>query len=260
VADPKHIDTVFLVGSGAEEGSWDPVCEAIRSLDIEGLGSPKTVWGGEAANTYFCLLVTGLRQTYLAGFPEAEKIRPAFEEAHRTLKRRIADCLRAGCKENRMRLRPEFVETARTFWSVGSCAFLTTNWDPLLKNWVASHGGPADRVKNLHGEIDDPDHLLMPSEMMQECYRKPEDELVMTGLAKKWGAFEAARRLVIYGHSLSPLESGLLLTLFMGFSKAPGGEILIVNRKGEMERVAERLTPLLPPDHKWRLIFKTVGA
>ena len=260
----ETIDTVYLIGTGAESNPWEAVLKAISGLEMRGLGDPTQVTKAEGAVTYFRALVHGRREALrMASMPGMKRQDKAvFDKAYRdltkahvALKKEIAENLRAARAGGSMKLRDGFLSyvTARP----GTRALLTTNWDLLLEGALKTSGFDPNKVRHLHGHIDEPELMLLPGEIIDEPYRSAAHAKKMQWSIKPmWKVFEAAQSLVIYGHSLSGVEAELGTALWLGFSEHPGRpEIRIVNRsKKDARIVADRLRPLLPAGPKpWKI-------
>src|SRR5712692_5377704 len=63
----EMIDTVFLVGAGAQKNSWHPVIKAIASCPIKGIGDPAKVTCSESATSFFGTFVNYRRHLHLVG-------------------------------------------------------------------------------------------------------------------------------------------------------------------------------------------------
>jgi hypothetical protein len=259
----ETIDTVYLIGTGAEIGSWEPVLEAIQALEVEGIGDPRQVAHPESAVSYFGTLIHLRREMLrIAALPgletdEASSFRKKAEDlgtAHAELKEGIAAKLVATTALGTLRLRDGFVSFVNAHR--GTRAFLTTNWDLLLEDALTLSGKDPKKVVHLHGDVNDSRTMLLPGEIMGEPYRNDaEAEAMQQKLETKWGVLEAAKCFVIYGHSLSGIEAELRLLLQLGFSgqaKRPGIKIVSASSQ-DSNLIALRLRPLLPPGEPWSI-------
>jgi hypothetical protein len=250
---PK-IGAIYLIGTGAEIGSWPPVIEAIREMQVEGAGTPQAVKNAEGAVAYFGALVQWRRDAIfmrrVCRFDERDqwiKMESTMAEAHKQLKTRIAGKLAAAMKSGALRLRDSFREHVNR--QSGMLVFLTTNWDRLLDEELGLKTPGPSRVQHIHGDISDPDKMLLPGEIMGECYRADAEA---DGMKRKplslTPAVEAASRFVVYGHSLSAIEAELRNAIWLWFSTYPGEpEIVVVARKQDCRDIRDRLLPMLPP-------------
>lgn len=91
----KSIDTLFLVGAGSQENSWDPVITAISSCPIRNIGDIEKVTCSESATSFFATLVNYRRHLHLiaddksvddAKREQARRMKPDFAHSHRELK------------------------------------------------------------------------------------------------------------------------------------------------------------------------------
>ncbi len=166
------------------------------------------------------------------------------------LKQAIANHIRRAMDSGDMALSPDFIcHAADKRWS-GPTAYITTNWDRLLERAINSTGHEGSRVWHLHGHVDDPRHMLLPSEAPEEPYRTKKEEMQVASSQRQWEAFSHAKRIVIYGLSLSPLDASLAQTIGVGLDNPDGTrieEIYVMNcGPDEVQRVAKRVRILCP--------------
>ncbi len=249
------IDTVFLIGTGAQHDPWKPVINGIQKCGIEGIGNRAQVTCPESANSFFATLVSFRRHME---FQPSKKLKKSIADVHTALKRSIAAELAAATAAGAIGLRLQFREISAEL-GIGSTVYLTTNWDLLLANALSAATGEKSRAVYLHGNVEDPDLMLLPGETIDERYRSPAHRRAMKNkLALMSGIINRTRRLVVYGHSVSPVEAELRLALCVGLGNAPPGEIVIVNLPSEIDAVRRRLLPLLPQGRAWKITPRPV--
>ena len=272
MADDKTIDTLYLVGTGPivgpgeEPGGWHLILEALRELDgiagLQGGGDPTQVQSIEAGVSYLGAVIQWRRDNlvnrqiiteHVETFKQQE---PLHAEIHATLKRAIARKLEAARLDGKLRLRDGFKRFVRNQAMTGTSGFITTNWDLLLEDLLKGGGHDPAKVQHIHGDVRDPDLMLLPGETIGENYRDPQHlKLMRDALYRQFAPFQAAKRLVVYGHSLSAIEAELRSALWAFFADAPlCPEICVVAKcKQEAEIIGQRLRPILPKKD-WKII------
>jgi hypothetical protein len=215
---------------------------------------------GEAANFFFASFVHRRRHnaSEVARFSlDASKARQTavlrrcagvFRKRDLRLKEAIRRHLAAATAAEQMRLRPQFIEILSLKRFKGSCAFLTTNWDVLLENRMRAVGDTNPRVGHLHGCVEgNAGRLLLPSEGQREPYHTVEEaDAIARAELSHWKVLNAAKTIIIYGLSLSPLDAELGLTLRMALDdpKQRPSRIIVMNLASEVDRIARRVRML----------------
>jgi hypothetical protein len=110
-------------------------------------------------------------------------------------------------------------------------------------------------VQHVYGDARCPDLMLLPGETIGEPYRDMHQVRKMKeDLMKQIGPFQAAKRLVIYGHSLSPIEAELRNALWAFFADHWCPEIWVVaSSVSEAFRIGTRLRPMPPKGRDWTI-------
>ncbi len=266
----SDINTVFLVGSGAIENAWPPVCAAIDEV------SPHSGVGNDpdAANFWFSQFVQRRRLLATINKMTDEQLSaqmgsndPQRTASVRRLTKEKMDDLRdddarlkstiaRNLKNDSVTLRMDFRRAASAF--KGSAAFVTTNWDLAIERALKEVGIDPKVVVHLHGHVDEPKWMLLPSELPEEPYRSPAEVAQMAKYQRRWAFFNAAKRIVVYGLSLSPLDASVAHALGMGLDEpksGSAGEIIVMNcGKEETARVAKRVRMTCLPKWPWKVI------
>lgn len=250
------VDTVFLVGTGAVEGAWDPVLQAICDVDADAFGCTKS----DLANFYMAKLVAVFR-AIRASEAHGRPLTSPIPDQLRRLKMRISTRLKEATSSQALRLRPFFQEVvADPEWG-SSKVFVTTNWDELIE-----HAFPNATVHHVHGSITDPDSLFLPSDFAFDCAHSSDVRNKM--LIAQRDCIEGlwnTRTVVIYGLSLDPLDSELAAVCATGFGRADNQErlekIVIYNSESAGPCIQDRVKLLLPhacaPRVEWRAVRAT---
>lgn len=280
---PGPIDTFFLVGTGACIGSWDPVRAAILEVDelaelhVEvGPSDPSYEQAcqaaNDAANFWFAELVHRRRRckAFASGSPdllragearhldEEEIVRrqAKFAAGEAALAKMDRDVKAALVQHLKDAVRKETIRVRREFWSAlrdprfedKSMWFATTNWDFSLETVAVEQlGYGLERVQHFHGSTSRPERLFLPSEVLEEPYRSPQELVDTTESAKIWKPLNWAREICIYGLGLSVSDAELAQTLQMGFDdhrNGPGTVVIynLASALPALERKIRRLS------------------
>ena len=242
------LETVFVLGAGANRNGWEPVLSAIDDLCPE-LEIGKDV---STANTYFARHV--YHRKFVARFQEALALDPSLEQRLRQhdaeLKRAIAARLHEATASGEMTLRPELVALLREpRW--GKSAFVTANWDLCLER----AGIPDEAIVHVHGDLRQPALLFLPTEITGELHQSDEElEALNRGIRRAWECIAMARRLVLYGLSLSALDAelGHLITMGLSEHREAPCDVFVYNVEDELHRIRRRAEMFLEKQAKIR--------
>jgi hypothetical protein len=254
---PSHpVETTFVVGTGANVNGWKPVLDAINEL------SPDLDLGHdiENANTYFARHV--YHRKFVARYRDVLHLAPSLEDRLKQhdlhLKRAISGRLIAASEAGEMRLRSEFLSLLRdNDW--GPSVFVTANWDLLLER----NGIPAESVVHVHGDVTRPGLLFLPTEITGELHHSADEVRAMRdAIERTWGCVAAARKLVLYGLSLSPLDAELGHLISMGLSEhgAAPCDVYVYNVEQEVGRVQRRAQMFLEKSAQIRFHLRPVSG
>jgi hypothetical protein len=252
---PTDTKTSALVaGAGAVEGAWNPVLRALqRFVDM-----PLTIDGGNS----FLARVVYLARWYSSPFYDSQphsQYRDAALTQLRNVKEAIAEEIisaeASGEITPRVSLKNILYELMLSFGR--SMMFVTTNWDTVVPNAVSEIMRPdwdfTFHPIHIHGNAANPSTLYLPSEVTQERYRHPEeDQKIGTTHGTVWKNLELARRVVLYGLSIDPLDAELGQTLAAGWSNPNLETIYIVNPNHSV--VAHRVNLLLDSRRDVRVV------
>jgi hypothetical protein len=244
----------LISGAGAVAGAWTPVLRALRRF----VDFPLTIDG---ANSFLARLVY-LARWFSSDFYNSETHRPFRDAALRHMKEvkeAIATELVAAEANGEITHRPVLERILKELMLPFSTSvmFVTTNWDTVLSNVItnilrADYDGNL-YPQHLHGTAADPNTLYLPSEVTQERYREPaEDQKIGTVHGTVWKNLELAKRVVLYGLSVDPLDAELGQTLAAGWSNPNLEEIFVVDPNHSV--VAHRVNLLLDGRKNVRVI------
>ncbi|MDO5971039.1 hypothetical protein Q4Q35_14625 [Flavivirga aquimarina] len=243
----KGKNITFVVGAGAVENAWNPVIRAINKTD-----NIKT--NGDGANFLFARYIYLLK--FYSTVAKARKHPEMFEIMKsniRVLKNNIAYELKKAQNSGEIKPRENFKEVIDKFVvsKVDRSYVVNTNWDNVIDleiNKLYRSNNPNTNFKiesfHIHGSIESPDELYLPSEITQEIYRTKEDEMKLgSNHASLMSILEKGNRTILYGISLDPLDAELNQTLGAGCLSPNIEEIIIINPSHEL--VANRVKLLL---------------
>jgi hypothetical protein len=123
--------------------------------------------------------------------------------------------------------------------------FLTTNWDRVLENDLAL--GP-ESVVHIHGDVQAPSTLYLPTETSTEPYRTDEGNARLASFTRSAvQVIQGARQVCIYGLSLSPLDAELNVVLGVGLEprSGPPVPIYVCNLRSELTETMWRVRAAL---------------
>lgn len=240
----------IIVGAGAVENAWEPILQIVKPIIQDEAAD------ADIANCLFARHIYLLR-TY-SGFSDEKAIENLNDEKKliRDLKSLISDLIKHYQDRGILKARKEFKNILTKFVfsdSTNLFGLISTNWDTVvdkeadeivkrvyidLKNAKCFH---------IHGSIDTPEYIYLPSEISQERYRTKEDNerhgynhYVTLNFLKE------ANQIILYGISLDPLDAELSQILNSTFTRNNNlRELIIVNP--DFKRVRNRVKALLFP-------------
>jgi hypothetical protein len=231
--------TTILTGAGSVENAWRPI-NRVLGFDRDDTAS---------ANIVFSTIVQQLRLYSMLTSPENEQphLREAFQQQNILLfkkyseyKLKIAVELEKSIKSGELGLRKEFDSLIKIHCTTEPNV-ITTNWDDLIQTYVWSVWGQNNWVKFLHGcynrihsfmpgnnYTEAHNSFLLPSESSYEPYfPEATKNHLGTSAFTASGTFFFTEKLILYGISLSPLDSEL--NLFIGNALKNLNEIIIID-------------------------------
>ncbi len=145
-------DTVFLVGTGAEEGAWPPITAAIQDVFPN---APVSTGNQDHANFFMAELIAVFRGIQAYQRVRRETLPSEIPEKLRRLRIRIAERLEEAVSRGNIGLRPLFTQVVELpEWGTAR-ALLTTNWDTLIERRfpglprVYVHGRDTDNDRDI---------------------------------------------------------------------------------------------------------------
>ena len=244
-----HQTAVVLIGSGAVKNAWAPVLNALRRSEIF-----SDVQSPDAANFAMAVFIYKRRQIELAIHDRSVKWRvrrtikaqiPQFRDRLRRFRTTIADCLKESSSQGELTVRPEFPEVIERFVlrDAAKIALITTNWDKTVDQ-AALKIDERFRVFHLHGDVDNPNTLYLPTEIVEEPYRTRQEKGDLQYRRRQvMNTIKDSHRLVLYGLGLSPLDAELGQVLASGLNRSQVARIDIIDP--EPFPVAERIYGVL---------------
>ncbi|MBS1510258.1 MAG: hypothetical protein JST86_05410 [Bacteroidetes bacterium] len=239
----------IITGAGAVENAWSPILTIFRSM------SPLQV-DADAANCFFARCIYLLR-TY-SKYPDEKSEKNLKTELGtiKTLKELICEFISRDQKQGILRVRKDFKRILYRFvFSDPENLFglISTNWDTTVDkeadDIVKNHFVDIDNAKcfHIHGSIECPDRLYLPSETSHENYRTDEENKIYAYNHFATLKFlQQADRIILYGLSLDPLDAELSQILNSTFTTSRNlQEIIIINP--DYKRIRNRVLLLLYP-------------
>jgi hypothetical protein len=242
----KHKIVVLIVGAGAVENAWLPIYKSFQNV------FESSIDDADSANFQFTRLVYLLRFYSASKFADTTK--NALEIATRKvndLKHEIVNQLNLAQLNQELKVRSHFETLLMNFIFKDKIKFavLSTNWDTVVNeaiNQIAEkiEYGRTIHTFHIHGSIEKPDCLYLPSEITCENYRSvDEDKEHGTNQAISLGILKKANQIILYGISLDPLDAELNQTIFASLKNKDLQEILIINP--DFDKVSKRVKLLL---------------
>lgn len=232
-------DITLITGAGSIKNAWLPINRALGTDEKR---------SSEFANTYLSGIVHELRIFSKLTVPNQEdkNLLPTFEKRQKTLlenynelKSKISIELNNSLKNGELHLRPEFKQLI-SLHCEEKPNVITTNWDHAIQGFVTETWGEGNWVNFLHGSVSEVHaftpggkachSLLLPSESSFEPYfSEATENHLSTYRFLAQGALSEAKKLILYGISLSPLDAELNIALSSVFNKQIIKEIIIIN-------------------------------
>jgi hypothetical protein len=240
----------IIVGAGAVENAWEPILQIVKPI-IQG-----EVPDPDIANCLFARRIYVLRA--YSSFSDDKSLENLNNEKEliSELKSLIGDLIKRYQHKGFLKARKEFKDILTKFVFTdpnNMFGLVSTNWDTVIDM-------EADRIvkqvyldlKNakcfhIHGSIDTPEYLYLPTETSQERYRTKEDNErhgLNHYLTLKF--LKEANQIILYGISLDPLDAELSQILNSTFTTNNNlRNLVIVNP--DFKRVRNRVKALLFP-------------
>lgn len=239
----------IITGAGAVENAWSPILTILRPM------SPFQV-DADVANCFLARSIYLLRAySKYSDDKSVENLKTELDLV-KTLKELICESINHDQKLGILKVRKEFKKILYRFVfsdPENSFGLITTNWDTTVDKEadeiVKSHYINIDNAKcfHIHGSIESPDRLYLPSETSYENYRADEENKIHGYnhyLTLKF--LQEANRIILYGLSLDPLDAELNQILKSAFTTSPNlQEIIIINP--DYNKIRNRVMVLLYP-------------
>jgi hypothetical protein len=245
----------IIFGAGAVENAWVPILKVFKFLmdcevDIDG------------ANCLFARYIYLLRAySKFSDEKSVENLKIEIE-CNNTLKRIICDQLKQAQDSGFLTARKEFRKILNKFVfndENNLFGLVSTNWDTVIDNEADEivkqvyTDVKSSKCFHIHGSVETPDHLYLPSETSQENYRSTEEN-------EKFGLnhyttlkfLKEANQIILYGLSLDPLDAELSQILNSVFTTSDKlQEIIIINP--DYVRVRNRVRFLFRPKYNFKI-------
>lgn len=251
----RNNKAVILVGAGAVENAWFPILNAFKIL----LGYEIDM---DAANCLFARYVYLLR--FYSKLPNAQAIDNLKIETEQVnfIKKIICEQIEQAQNLGIIRPRQEFKKILNEFIFNdvnNEFSLISTNWDTTIDNEADKIvqqvylNVKSSKCFHIHGSIEFPHKLYLPSEMSYENYRlNEENEKSGYNHFLTIRILEQANQIILYGLSLDPLDAELSQVL-NGACSANNNlrEIIIINP--DYDKIRNRVKVLLPNNNNIKI-------
>lgn len=193
--------TVMLVGAGALANAWVPLFRALRQKVF-----PQLLDDSGLANQLLARQVQKLRLFCGDGrVPDSEDMERLRDQHHAFL-----EAIRVEFTLAELKARPRFTPIVQKLVPPDSeLKVITTNWDFGVDRAVNA-SRPGTGVLHLHGRIDNPFGLYLPSETSTERYHLQFETVQYAGATfEALETLSAATHVLVYGLSFDPLDAEL---------------------------------------------------
>ncbi|MBK8785314.1 MAG: hypothetical protein IPN43_02185 [Chitinophagaceae bacterium] len=239
----------IIVGAGAVENAWNPILQIFNPMMQGGVDS-------DTANCIFARMIYLLRvYSDLSDEKSVENLKNQIGIVQ-DLKILISELIQVSQTAGILKPRKEFKGIFTKFILADKnnlFGLVSTNWDTVIDKYadelVKKFYVDLDSITcfHIHGSIDDPHHLYLPSEISREKYRSTEDN-------DKHGYnhyatlkfLKEAHQIILYGLSLDPLDAELSQILNSAFTTSTNlREVVVINP--DFKKVRNRIKSLLFP-------------
>lgn len=225
----------LFVGAGSIENAWKPIISALQPFH-----SGKFELNSDGANSMLANIV------YLQRF-NSKNIGSSKNEISKELlssiKTRICKELEIAQNNGTIFARKALIRILEKFVVAtdNRLLLISTNWDEVIENEINKLPFISKlEAFHIHGKLDNPEGIYLPSEIGREPYRSEEQQIkfdsmhgTLVNLIKK------CHRAIFYGISLDPLDAELSTVVTSGLIRTDLKEIIIIDLKPEI--VAQRL-------------------
>jgi hypothetical protein len=222
----------IIIGAGAVENAWTPILNVFKLMHRDA--------NADAVNCLFAKYIYRLRlYSKFSDSTSVDNLKTELENM-KIMKSVICDQIKEYQKKGILCARKEFAEIFRKFVlnsQNNMFGLVTTNWDTSIDLKAdeivkqAYYDVESAKCFHLHGSIDYPDQLYLPSEMSHENYRT-DDENKKLGfdVFNTLKFLGQANQIILYGLSLDPLDAELIQILSSTFYTSDIlREVIIIN-------------------------------
>jgi len=235
-------DCAMIIGAGAVENAWTPIISLFQSMYKElGIKNYESL-NSEDINYILAGYIYRLEFVYLHG-SEADQ-QEMFQE-YKNIKEVIAETLKQANKKREIWARNSYIETMNKFIPRNHrCGMISTNWDMCVEKTFRDafrQNNDLCEILYLHGNYENSQTLYLPSEKIDEPYRTEEDKNNLRDRHAHFsGLVKQARRIILYGISLSILDVELVQILYSASIRTAVREIFVIDTNPDP--VAKRLS------------------
>lgn len=175
--EKEPFDTIFLIGAGVVTGpkgrssAWEPVRTAIEvafKTKVREVNPADPI-----AYLIFQLRLLSLNIQDASRKPVSQGVRDLFNERLNTyneIKRQLKIAFETATSDRSIWLDHELCDRFIEKYKFGRTAIITTNWDSLLDTYF--YTTKRYDVIHVHGTIDNPDSIYLPTEISKEPFRQ----------------------------------------------------------------------------------------
>lgn len=235
----------LITGAGAVVNAWNPVIRALQPYYDFPLTS-------DSANSILARIIYLTRWFSCLktehGATQYEIHLKLLDELKASISRELKDAQSSG----EITVRASLIACAKLFMFSHSKKFvyITTNWDSVGSHAIKKELNKTHHINiyplHIHGHVDAPSGIYLPTEMVIEPYRSSEEEMNLGSMhGTAWRALEPATRIILFGLSLSPLDAELQQIIACGLDFDCKKEVIIVDPNHK--EIAQRVNLLINP-------------
>lgn len=239
----SQCETVLLLGSGAVQSAWEPVFDALKDRI--------PCRNADVANAYFASLVHKLRWLSLMAARQTSATAEYESELNHAKNEytAVTSAIAVALRTQPLQVHPAGELVREKFLQGRDYLVVTTNWEfSAAKTFQVDHSSSTSSITYLHGTYSV--GLYLPGEVVDEPHRDVNNRgEFFTSALGTVNALVSATRLVLYGISISPLDSelGFLLQWANKERDSPFDEVIVVDL--DPEPVIKRLKVHLGRQH-----------
>lgn len=235
----------LITGAGAVANAWNPVIRAMQPY----YDFPLTP---DSANSIMARLVYLVRWFSSLKTDHGAAQYKLHVDGLNEIKLSISRELKQAQESGEIAVRPSLIACAKFLLTpyAKKFVYVTTNWDSVGSRALERELNKTHHINiyplHIHGHVDSPSELYLPTEMVKEPYRSSDEEMALGSVhGSVWRALEPAARIILFGLSLSPLDAELQQIIACGLDFDRKKEVIIVDPLHA--EIAQRVNLLINP-------------